>query len=101
MNAKPVVHNVYFRTVSLGNRKSCPSCKVKLPVGEKLWSWGEYQRGKWYTVQHFCSQCFAEVRARLKGHAFQCRCSFNLVGYCGEQLPVWLTLTDRGYKEIK
>lgn len=96
MKVKQVVHNEYFRTVLLGNRKSCPTCKLKLHSGEKIWSWGEYQRGKWYTVEHFCSQCFYEVKARLLYHSNQCRCSYNLQGYSGEKLPVWLTLEGKG-----
>jgi hypothetical protein len=89
---KNVVHHEYFRTVSLGGRKSCPCCKAKLSESEQIWSWGEYQRGKWYTVQHFCRACWVEVENRLQAHAFQCRCSFRLVGYGGEHLPVWLSL---------
>lgn len=89
---KNVVHNEYFRTVSLGGRKSCPCCKAKLSAGEQIWSWGEYQRATWYTVQHFCKECWLEVENRLQAHAFQCRCTFQLVGYGGERLPVWLSL---------
>jgi hypothetical protein len=88
----PVVHNEYFRSVRLGGRKSCPSCHSKLADGEQVWSWGEYHRGKWSTVQHFCQQCWLEVENRLQAHAFQCRCSFTLVGYGDEHLPAWLSL---------
>jgi hypothetical protein len=88
----PVVHNEYFRTVALGGRKSCPSCHSRLERGEQVWSWGEYQRAKWYTVQHFCKQCWMEVENKLSVHAFQCRCTFQLVGYRGERLPDWLCL---------
>jgi hypothetical protein len=92
MAKRAVVHNEYFRSVRLGGRRSCPCCHSKLRSGEQIWSWGEYVRGKWYTVQHFCQQCWGEVENRLQGHAFQCRCSFQLVGYGGEQLPAWLSL---------
>ena len=60
--AKVREHNEYFRTVSLSNRKSCPNCSVKLAMGEQIWSWGNYVRAKWYTVQYFCCNCFAHMR---------------------------------------
>lgn len=90
--AKNRVHNEYFRTVSLGGRKSCPRCHAKLE-GEKIWSWGEYVSAKWRTVTHFCGKCFAKnVRPLLVDHAKNCGCQFDLIGYQGERLPVWLTL---------
>ena len=92
MKQRSVVHNEYFRTVLLGGRKSCPQCKVKLCDGEKIWSWGEYHNVRWYTVQHFCKQCWHEVQARLRQHSWQCHCTYNLVRYGAERLPTWLTL---------
>lgn len=96
MAKKLRVHNEYFRTVSLGNRKSCPTCGHKLASGESIWSWGEYVRGKWYTVTHFCQVCWAACpytspRARLLAHSTPCGCTFQLVAYSGT-LPAWLTL---------
>lgn len=89
-------HNEYFRTVSLGNRKSCPSCGEKLPAGEQIWSWGEYAYAKWHTVQYFCVSCWGNgprnPKARLIEHREPCGCSFNLVGYRGTRLPNWLAL---------
>lgn len=91
--ARPKVrsHNEWFRPVSCGNRKSCPRCSAKL-LGESIWSWGEYAIGKWRTVKHFCQRCFAEaVLKPLLGHAGDCGCTIELVGYhCS--LPAWLSL---------
>lgn len=91
--AKPRVHNEWFRSVSLGNRKSCPSCGDKLEPGEKVWSWGEYVRAKWRTVMHFCKHCYEKsVCAPLLAHAGPCGCKIELVAYGGERLPEWLVL---------
>lgn len=90
--AKLRSHNEYFRTVSLGNRKSCASCKAKLPIGEVIWSWGEYANAKWHTVDYFCVACFPQIKAKLVDHADDCGCHFNLIGYGGQKLPNWLTL---------
>ena len=94
-------HNEWFRPVSLGNRKSCPSCKRKLPIvpvglgltaREQVWSWGEYVNAKWRTVDYFCQECFREnVAAKLLAHTGDCGCTINLIGYRCE-LPDWLTL---------
>ena len=91
--AKVRSHNEHFRQVSLGNRKSCPTCRCKLAENESVWSWGEYVRAKWHTVKHFCRECFEEeVRVPLLGHAGDCGCNIVLCGYHGK-LPEWLTLT--------
>ena len=94
--AKQRVHSEYFRTVSLGKRKSCPHCGQKLLPGEAIWSWGEYIHGTWGTVDHFCKMCFDNpyrgVKQRLQAHSDPCGCTFQLVGYQGEKLPTWLTL---------
>ena len=94
--AKQKVHNEYFRTVSLGKRKSCPHCGHKLHPGEQIWSWGNYVSAKWVTVDHFCKLCFdvpyRGVKQRLQAHSEPCGCAFELIGYGGEKLPTWLTL---------
>lgn len=92
--AKQRVHNEYFRPVSLGGRKSCPTCRGKLKPGESIWSWGEYIRAKWHTVDYFCKECFAErVLPLLERHMGECGCSFKLNAYhC--QLPEWLELNQ-------
>lgn len=85
-------HNEWFRTVGLGGRKSCPCCDTKLEAGEQIWSWGEYVRGKWQTVKHFCKSCFqAEVADKLRDHQAECDCNITLVAK-GCRLPEWLTL---------
>lgn len=87
-------HNEWFRTVSLGGRKSCPGCGEKLESGESIWSWGEYVRAKWHTVMHFCKKCYAtRVQKPLVAHTGGCGCTVNLIGK-GEPLPVWLTLSE-------
>ena len=90
-------HNEWFRTVSLGNRKSCPTCKAKLGQGESIWSWGEYVNAKWRTVTHFCSQCFEkEVKEKLCAHRGSCGCDIELQTRW-EIRPDWLTI-DEGSK---
>ena len=92
MKTKLRQHNEWFRPISLGNRKSCPTCKNKLKPREMIWSWGEYHNAKWRTVKHFCSQCFAEeVRKPLLEHTGDCGCTINLVVREAPQ-PEWLTL---------
>lgn len=87
------VHNEWFMPVSLRHRKSCPTCRQKLPQGESIYAWGEYQRARWYTVMYFCVQCFAsEVIPRLTDHAKGCGCTFQLNARSGYTLPHWLTL---------
>lgn len=86
---KQKIHNEWFRPVSLGNRKSCPNCKVKLTGS--IWSWGEYVRAKWRTIQYFCEDCFPSINKLLIDHSKDCGCNFALKGYnCS--LPEWLNL---------
>ena len=96
MATKVREHNEYFRTVSLSKRKSCQNCGEKLPPNEQIWSWGEYQNGKWYTVQYFCINCwdkgYHNPKERLIEHRRPCGCIFNLKGKSGRNLPHWLTL---------
>ena len=74
-------HNEYFRTVSLNNRKSCPTCHTRLHPGESIWNWGEYVSAKWRTVKYFCSECFIEqVQRPLWHHNDDRGCTINLVG---------------------
>lgn len=93
------VHREHFRTV-MAKRKSCPTCGAKLPLGESVWSWGEYLYAKWRTVTHFCIGCYEkDVRPLLEDHAKPCGCVFELVGYRGTQLPEWLQI-DKKYCEV-
>lgn len=85
-------HNEWFRTVSLGGRKSCPTCREKLEPGESIWTWGEYVCAKWRNVKHFCKLCFSEqVQKPLLAHAGDCGCSITLQIKDWER-PAWLTL---------
>lgn len=87
-------HNEWFRTVSLGGRKSCPNCRAKLNGGS-IWVWGEYIRAKWHNVKYFCQSCYeTEVKAPLENHAGDCGCQINMVGY-HTNLPDWLTLDKK------
>lgn len=92
--AKQRTHNEWFRPVQRGGRKSCPTCKVKLEPGERIWCWGEYVHGKWHNVQDVCKACFPDILPKLKEHEDECGCTFELVAYC-ESLPEWLTLEPK------
>jgi hypothetical protein len=84
------VHREWFRPVSLGNRKSCPTCGEMLGKGSII-SWGEYQYGKWRTVKHFCRKCYkTEVKPLLEEHAAECGCTFELMN-----APEWLKISKK------
>lgn len=85
MAKKPTPVRVWFRTVMPG-RRSCPSCGTKLPPGEEVWSLGQYVRGKWNTVTHFCRACF---RARVQG-LLRPGVVYEPVGYGSQKLPNWI-----------
>ncbi len=86
-------HNEWFRQISL---KKCPSCGTRADV----WSWGEYVRGNWRTVAHFCEHCFqTTVFGRLKAHLAKCGCSFNLICYGSGKLPDWLKLEEKNNEQ--
>ena len=91
--SKDRVHREWFRSV-MPKRKSCPNCGEKLLPGEQIWSWGEYVRAKWRTVQHFCKLCFPAIQQALQQHAGGCGCKFELVMYRGESQPEWLVLNS-------
>lgn len=95
--AKLRQHNEYFMPLA---KNKCPTCKdggIRKPV--EVWAWGEYQYGKWRTVKHFCSHCFAsEVVEPLLGHAGDCGCVINLVARSGYSLPSWLVLKEVCHK---
>lgn len=94
MASRNRLHNEWFRTVSLGGRKSCPCCRTKLESGEEIWSWGEYIIGKWRTVKHFCKSCFQqEVAEPLIRHKDDCGCRIELV--VRGIKPEWMSLTNK------
>lgn len=90
---KQRIHREWFRPVERGGRKSCPSCKAKLELGEWIWSWGEYHNAKWHNVQDVCKSCWPKVAERLRTHQTDCpdNCVIELV--CREApKPTWMTL---------
>lgn len=91
---KPRDHNEWFQPLST-NRKSCPTCHEKFEPGETSYAWGEYVRGKWRTVKHFCKACFpAKVLKPLLDHAGDCGCTITLCARSGHRLPEWLKLPE-------
>ncbi len=91
--AKQRQHNEWFRPVSLGNRKSCPECHVKLAHNESIWSWGQYVNAKWRTIKYFCKECWPAIRGELNEHTGDCGCVVNLQMYhCTG--PDWLSLEE-------
>lgn len=93
MAKKQQIHKEWFRKVSMGGRKSCPTCRAKLGDGESVWVWGNYVCARWRNVAYFCRACYAvEVAQPMIEHAGPCGCVFQYVGYQGTKLPEWLTL---------
>ena len=89
---KKRLHNEWFRTVSLNNRKSCPCCRNKLEPGESIWSWGQYVCAKWQTVKYFCKNCFVEqVKKPLTDHTADCGCEIQIIIKDSPKCD-WLTL---------
>lgn len=83
---KTRIHNEYFQPL----KKTTCSCGAKKT---ECFAWGEYSRGKWYTVDHFCKNCFDEkIIPRLTSHAKDCGCSFNLIPRSGYTIPDWIKL---------
>jgi transposase len=88
---KKRVHREWFRCVDRGGRKSCPNCKAKLEPGELIWSWGEYVRAKFRHIEDVCKNCWGELVEKLKAHAGDCGCTFELE-VRGAPRPAWLTM---------
>lgn len=84
-------HNEWFRPVSLGNRKTCPTCQTKLKAGESIYSHGNYVNAKWRTVGYCCQECWVEVSDKIIEHTSECGCTTTLVGY-HSTLPPWMNL---------
>lgn len=92
---RETIHREWFRTISMGGRKSCPRCKTKLETGESIWQWGNYINVKWHNVLSvgFCKACYQETVAKpMIEHAGPCGCTFEYVGYQGVKLPPWMVL---------
>jgi hypothetical protein len=94
-------HNEWFRSVSCGGRKSCPSCGEKLDRNEKIWSWGQYVCAKWRTIKHFCKKCSPEIIDHLMEHTAECGCTVTLVSREIGGLPKWLRLKRRRACAVK
>lgn len=78
--------NVYIRPVKLNDRKSCPTCQIKLNKFESIYSSGEYIRAKWRNIEYFCVHCFSHLDKRLKNE-------FDNLEYRGYQscvIPNWI-----------
>ena len=82
--------NMYIRTVSLNNRKSCPTCKDKLN-GQNIFSVGEYQNAKWKTVEHFCRNCFSNFSIKVKAFTEKTNREVILKGYQSFSIPDWMS----------
>jgi len=85
--------NVWLGNVSLGNRKSCPHCHVKLTDGNSLVQVGEYHHVRWYTAFYACKLCLdTQVKGRLgsQGYVYHTR--------SGHRIP-WLADIP-GEKEV-
>jgi hypothetical protein len=93
VKVKQRVHREWFRPVSRGGRKSCPSCHERLLPGEYIWSLGNYVRAKWRSVKDVCKACWPKVREELLQHEAACpaNCTIELRGR-GANLPAWMHL---------
>lgn len=84
--------NIYIRTVSLNNRKSCPTCSQKLE-GRLIYSAGEYVNAKWNTIQHFCELCFSiSLKKDCEVYRTKTGKEIKFVSYQGTKIPEWLHL---------
>lgn len=82
--------NIYIRTVSLNNRKSCPTCSLKLN-GRLIYSAGEYVNAKWCTIFHFCELCFPNnLKKDCDIYKANSEREVVFVPYQGTQIPAWL-----------
>jgi hypothetical protein len=90
---KPRVHREWFKPVSRGGRKSCPTCRAKLEPGESIWSWGEYVYGKFRAIRDVCKNCWSGLVSDLKAHTDDCGCTVELVPYHAAK-PAWMTLGE-------
>lgn len=80
---------VYARSVVMRGRKSCPDCGTKLLEGEKIYSLGEYEKNKWYTIRHFCFGCYYQVLSMLSAYEKGQQRPVYMKMYQGEARPRW------------
>jgi hypothetical protein len=84
--------NIYIRTVSLANRKSCPTCSLKLD-GRLIYSAGEYVNVKWNTIQHFCELCFSSnLKKDCEVYKAKSGKEIKFISYQNTKIPEWLKL---------
>lgn len=83
------IHNEWFQPLV---KRNCP-CGQK---GVDCFAWGEYVSAKWRTVEHFCKDCFARrVLGRLKVHAAECGCVFQVQARSGYRIPNWIQIPSQ------
>lgn len=79
------IHNEFFSSIKGGK---CPSCGSR--KNPELISWGEYSRGKFYSLKKVCFFCFVEnVLIPLRQHRKPCGCVIMLVSRSGCSVPAW------------
>lgn len=83
--------NLWFRSVSRGNRKSCPECRSPLAAGEVIWAWGEYTNGKRRNIKDFCKKCFHNVLALANRREDVADRGLE-INTSGEKRPPWMSL---------
>jgi len=84
--------NIYIRSVSLGRRKTCPTCHSKLG-NEKIYSAGEYIGVNWRNVaDYFCISCFDRLKDIINIFQIKNSRKVEILPYRGEEIPTWLTL---------
>lgn len=95
LSEKPIIKptkNIYIRTVSLGKRKSCPTCSLKLN-DRSIYSAGEYINAKWNNIQHFCELCFStNLKKDCEIYETKTGKEIKFVSYQGTKIPEWLHL---------
>lgn len=79
-------HNEWFMQLAKKLPKSHKGCDGT------QYAWGEYVRGKWYTIQHFCKCEFPAIVQQLNSHTQQCGCDVKAQAQQGTKLPTWLAL---------
>ena len=90
------IHREWFMPLSIATRSKCSCGKSRSKrnaagLDPYVYSWGEYHNAKWRTVQYVCQSCFdRQVLPRLKEHAKECGCAFELVSRSGYSLPPWI-----------
>lgn len=100
--ARPnAIHKEWFQATAYGVCNCGSNKRARLQAGKDatVYSWGEYVRANWRTVQRVCEVCFqGSIIPQLRAHAAPCGCSFLLVPRSGHSLPPWITLEGSGIR---